>query len=150
MEDARDTALSLDDVVGPFHPFVEVEGEDEENGCSEDHTGNGDVDVALDVVGEPLAVEEPSCLVVLEEEPVVPLPPHAYSKVGKIPPGNYSREAMRRKSVARPLLKRPHLRQVPSGGRTVNVDVACPVVQPEVGNYAENARGILKRIKFKE
>jgi len=150
MEDAGDTALSQDDVVGPFHPFVEVEGEAEENGCTEGHTGNGDLDVALDVVGEPLAVEEPSCLVVLEEEPVVPLPRHAYSKVGKIPLGTYSREALRGKSVARPLLKCPYLRQVPRGERTVNMDVACPVVQLEVDNYAENAKGISKRIKFKE
>ena len=150
MEDVRDTALSLGDVVGPFHPYVELEGEEEANGCTEGHNGNDDVDVQLDMVGDPLAVEEPSGIVVLEEEAVVPLPRHAYSKVGKIPPGTYSREALRGKSKARPLLKRLHLGQLPSVEQTKNVNVACPVVQPGVGNDAENASGIPKRIKFKK
>lgn len=150
MEVAGETTISLGDVVGPFHPYVEVEGEDELNGCNEGHSENDGVEVKVDVLGDIVAVEEPLVLVVPLEEPVVPLLPHAYSKVGKIPTGTYSREALRGKSEAIPLLKRPRLRQVQIGDPSMNVDVACPIVQEVVCDCAENAKGIPKRIKFEE
>jgi hypothetical protein len=150
MEVAGETTISLGDVLGPFHPYEEVEGEEELNGCNEGHSENDGVEAKIDVIRDIVAVEEPRVLVVPEEEPIVPLAPHAYSKVGKIPPGTYSREALRGKSEAIPLLKRPRPRQVPIRERTMNVNVACPVVQEVVRDCAENAKGIPKRIKFKE
>ena len=64
MEVAGETTISLGDVVGPFHPYVEVEGEEELNGCSEGHSGNDGVEVKIDVIGDLVAVEEPRVLVV--------------------------------------------------------------------------------------
>jgi hypothetical protein len=44
----------------------------------------------------------------------VPLPPHVYSKDGKIPPETYSRETVSGLRGRGPLLKRSHLGQMPS------------------------------------
>ena len=63
---------------------MEIEGEEKANGCSQGLIVMDDVDVGSDFRGEPSAVIESSDIVVLEEADV-PLPAHAYSKIGKIP-----------------------------------------------------------------
>ena len=150
MEDLEDIAVSLGDVVGPFQPYVEVEDEEEVKACSQGLTQTVEVDVGSDLRGDLEPKEDSRETIVLEDEAKVPLPPHAYSKVGKIPPGTYSREALREMSGSGPLLKRSHLGQLPRVRPKMDANVGCPLVQPEVGSYAENARGKPKCVKFKD
>ena len=86
MEDLEDIAVSLGDVVGPFQPYVEVEDEEEVKACSQGLTLTVEVDVGSDLRGNPEPEEDSREIIVLEDEAEVPLPRHAYSKVGKIPP----------------------------------------------------------------
>ena len=150
MEDVGVIVVLLGDIVGPFQPYVEVEKEEEVIACDKGLTLLVVVDVGSDLRGDPSVVRDPREIIVLQDEADVPSPAHTDSKVGKIPPGTYSRVALRGTSGSTPLLKRPHLGQLPSVGLKMDVNVACHVVQPEVGRSAENARGKAKRIKFIE
>lgn len=144
-------AVSLGDVVCPFQPYVEVEGEDELFGCGEALTLPEVVDVGVELGTDPSVLRDPREIIVVEDEVEKPLPAHAYSKVGKIPPGTYSRDAVKGSSGSSPLLKRPYLGLgVPRVGPKMDKNVASQVVESDVGRYAENAKGKTKRIKYRE
>ena len=81
MKDVGIIAISLGDVVGPLQPY---EDEEEVKARSEGLIMTVDVDVQLDLRSDPSAAEDSSQIIVLEEVAEVPLPPHAYTKVGNI------------------------------------------------------------------
>ena len=150
MDEDRGVAVSLGDCVGPFQPYVEGGEEEQVEVCSQGLEVMGDLEVRLVPRGDPSPAQDTSDTLVFEEKVEVPLPPHAYSKVGKIPPGTYSRETLTGLRGRGPLLKRSHLGQMPSVVPKMDVNVVCPVVEPEVRSYAEMARGKPKRIKFNQ
>jgi hypothetical protein len=151
MEDVRDIVVSLADDVGPFQPYVEVE-EEEVMANSQGRPLTTDVDVQSDVRADPPPSESSDEIIVLEEDADVPLQPHAYSKVGKIPRGTYSRESVNRRRRGGPLLKRSYQGHLPSVGPKGNVNVVCPVVQSEAGSLAggpaDSVVGKPKRVRF--
>ena len=140
-------AVSLGDVVCPFQPYVEVEGEDELFGCGEALTLPEVVDVGVELGTDPSVLRDPREIIVVEDEVEKPLPAHAYSKVGKIPPGTYSREALKGSSGSSPLLKRPYLGL---GVPKMDKNVVSQVQESDIGRYAEHAKGKTKRIKYRE
>ena len=78
------------------------------------------------------------------------LQPDAYSKVGKIPRVNYSRESVNRRRGGGPVLKRSFQGHLPSVGTKVNVNVVCPVVQSAAGSPADSVVGNPKRVRFED
>ena len=147
MDEDRGVVVSLGDCVGPFQPYVKGGEEEQVEVCSQGHEVMRDLEVRLVQRGDLSLGHETSDTLVFEEEVAVTLPPHAYSKGGKIPPGTYSRETLSGLRGRGPLLKRSHLGQMPSVVPKMDVNVVCHVVEPEVGSYAEMARGKPKCIK---
>lgn len=150
MEDVRDIVVSLADDVCPFQPYVEVEDEEEVMANSQGRPLTTDVDVQPDVRADPPRSENSDDIRVLEKDADVPLQPHAYSKVGKIPRGTYSRESVNRRRGGGPLLKRSYQGHAPSVGTKVNANVVCPVVQSEVRSPADSVVGNPKRVRFED
>ena len=150
MEDVRDIVVSLADDVCPFQPYVEVEDEDEVMGNSQGRPLTTDVDVQLDVRADPPRSENSDDIIVLEKDADVPLQTHAYSRVGKIPRGTYSKESVNRRRRGGALLKRSYQGHLPSVGTKVNANVVCPAVQSEVRSPADSVVGNPKRVRFED
>lgn len=114
MEDMYGSAISLGDDGGPFQPYVEIEDEEPKQESRQSQSLSVGVEDKSGL--KRVAPSDSKCNTMpsLQQEANLPLPTHAYSKVGKILHRTYLRSTICGPSGSGPSAKLPRPSRIPS------------------------------------
>lgn len=146
MEEVGFGVVSLGDEGGPFEPFLEDEGDELllKPRPSPPKPVEGGHSRGLDVV--PCTVTGALDKSPTKEVESKSLPSHAYSRVGRIPPGTYSRSAICGRVGSSPVIKIPRPGRGSSSGPRLDECVVRPMETKS--SYVEISKGRPSRIRF--